>query len=55
MKIMETLTKKPVGTTTVNEESADNFHLGATIIMALLFLMFIGATFYLGVTIYLEN
>jgi hypothetical protein len=55
MKIMETLTKKPVRTTTVNEDSGDYFHLGATIVMALLFLLFIGTTFYLGVTIYLEN
>ena len=50
------LTKKQVTTTTVAKEDAgDYFHLGATIVMALLFLLFIGTTFYLGVSIYLEN
>ena len=50
------LTKEPVRTTTaVHEDGGDYFHLGATIVMALLFLLFIGTTFYLGVTIYLEN
>ena len=52
---METITKQQVTTATVKEDTGDYFHLGATIVMALLFLLFIGTTFYLGVSIYLEN
>ena len=39
----------------VTEEPRENFHLGATILLTLLFLVFIGTTFYLGISVYLDG
>ena len=39
----------------VREESPETFHLGATILLTLLFLTFIGTTFYLGISVYLDG
>ncbi len=39
----------------VTEELRENFSLGVTILLSLLFLVFIGTTFYLGITVYLDG
>ncbi len=39
----------------VTEEPLESFHLGATILLTLLFLVFIGTTFYLGISVYLDG
>jgi hypothetical protein len=38
----------------VNEEGSEDFNVGSFILMILLFLTFIGTTFYILVTSYLE-
>ncbi len=39
----------------VTEEPRESFHLGATILLTLLFLVFIGTTFYLGISVYFDG
>ncbi len=39
----------------VREEGRESFNLGATILLTLLFLVFIGTTFYLGISVYLDG
>ncbi len=41
--------------TVVTEDTHENVHLGATILLTLLFLVFIGTTFYLGISVYLDG
>ncbi|MFN2437630.1 MAG: hypothetical protein ABR503_00415 [Chitinophagaceae bacterium] len=41
--------------TMVTEDIRENFSLGAAIFLSLLFLIFIGTTFYLGISVYLED
>lgn len=38
----------------VQEEPRERFYMGATIAVILLFLLFIGASFYLAVSTYME-
>ena len=40
--------------TSVQDEPREGFYMGATIAVILLFLLFIGASFYLAVSSYME-
>ncbi len=50
---MKSLFKKSA--TVATEDTRESFHLGATIFLSLLFLIFIGTTVYLGVSVYLDG
>ena len=52
-KLMKSLFKKSA--TVATEDTRESFHLGATIFLSLLFLIFIGTTVYLGVSVYLDG
>ncbi len=41
--------------TLATDDTREDFHLGASILLSLLFLIFIGTTFYLGISVYLED